>query len=118
MEDICRGRQIRVAFNQSPRRFEVDMHTGKMVQYPVGWSVKAAASGYGLYPYEILSTFVDAQQLSPIFIDNQQTWGKYDTEAEQWRGAVGMVRPNIIFIHIKGSFSYFDIVKGRMRVFY
>ena len=65
----------------------------------VNWkfSVMSAASGDGSFPYEILNTFFDANQLFPIFMDNHGTYGHYDTEAGLWRGAVGMVRVDILY---------------------
>ena len=95
---LCQGRQIRVAFNQFPGLFMVNMEDNTMYDAPVWWSVMSAASGSGSYHYEILDTFFDAHQLSPIFMYNNQTWGYFDTEAGLWRGAVAMVRTDIISV--------------------
>ena len=94
--DLCQGRQVRVAYNNLAGLFWVNMEKNTMYTATVAKSVKRAASGSGSYSHEILTTFFDAHQLSPVFINNQQTWGYFDSEAGQWRGAVAMVREDII----------------------
>ena len=64
MADVCQGGQIRVAFYQYPHFFEVD--NNKVKEWHPKWSIL-----FGLaFPYEILNTFFDANQLSPIFLDS------------------------------------------------
>ena len=84
--DVCQGGNIRVAFNQDVGFFEVE--DNKMVEY----------NGLGLgfaTNYEILSSFFIANRLTATFFDNNYTWGFWDEEAGQWRGAVAMVRTYI-----------------------
>ena len=99
---LCQDRQIRVAFNQWAWVFMVNVaeNPHRMWEYPVAYSVQNAASGRGSYSYVILQTFFAAHQLSPVFMDNHETWGYFDTEAGLWRGAVAMVRTDIIIIDI------------------
>ena len=80
--DVCQGGQIRVAFNQDPPWFEVE--DNKMVEYE--W-----AGGWA-YQWEVLSTFFINHRLRAVYFDNGYIWGYFDTQAEQWRGAVAMVR--------------------------
>ena len=110
VSDLCQG-EIRVAFNQLPGLFIVVYNTiykkNVMLRTPMAMSVWNAAAGYGSYPWEILLSFADAHQQIFIFKDNNETWGYFDTETGQWRGAVAMVRAYIISIGIEGTFSYF-----------
>ena len=94
--NVCQGGNIRVAFNQDAGIFEVE--DNKMVEY------NGLGAGFASH-YEILSTFFNANQLTVTFFDNNYTWGFWDEEAGQWRGAVAMVRQNIDTIII--SFSSF-----------
>jgi hypothetical protein len=55
--------------------------------------------------YEILSSFFIANRLTATFFNNNYTWGFWDEEAGQWRGAVAMVRKNTDTIII--SFFFF-----------
>jgi hypothetical protein len=79
--DVCKEGKIRVAFNQYPGYFEVK--DKKMVEYKwKGW----------IYDWEVLSTFFINHQLRAVYFDNRYTCGYFDTETQQWRGAVAMVR--------------------------
>ena len=85
--DVCQGGRIRVAYNA----YALDVKDNKMVKYPVKWSAY-----YGdAYNYEILSTFLNAHQLIPTYIDNNVD-GIWDEEAGQWTGLVALVRTDII----------------------
>jgi hypothetical protein len=88
--DVCQGGKIRVAY--IPYVFEVK--DNKMVKYPVSDS-----AWYGVaYDYEILSTFLNAHQLIPTYIDNNGSYadGSWDEESGQWTGMVALVRTDII----------------------
>ena len=89
--DVCKGGNIRVAFNNDVGRFEV--FDNKMVEY----------NGLGLgsaTDYEILSSFFIYYKITATFFDNNYIWGFWDEQARQWRGAVAMVRPDIYTVSI------------------
>ena len=86
--DVCKGGQIRVAFNQYPGYFEVK--DNKMKKYDwQGWT----------YDWEVLSTFFINHQLRAVYFDNRYTWLYFDTQTQQWRGAVAMVRYCVHYNH-------------------
>ena len=109
--DLCQGRQVRVAFNQDPGQFMVNMEKNTMFTASVRQRVMRAAKGMGFYTYENLNVFFESNNLSPVFLDNHKTWGYYDEEAGEWRGAVAMVSLYISRIPITGTFSYFLLMK-------
>ena len=72
--------------------------TNEKCQYGM-WDYKGypgAFDGYGyeytdVYAHVILSTFFSRNNLSPIWIYANQTWGWRDEESGLWNGAVGKV---------------------------
>ena len=90
--DVCQGGKIRVAYDP----YALEVKDNKMVKYHVRWS---AWDGIA-YNYEILSTFLNANQLIPTYIDNNGSWidGTWDEEAGQWTGMVALVRADIIIL--------------------
>ena len=95
VKDVCKGGQIRVAYNNLPRWFEVDMKNNEMVQFEYDGSQKAK---HVTFPHEILYSFLIEHQLSPIFMYNQQNWASFDPSTGEWSGTVAMVRGDFIFV--------------------
>ena len=62
-----------------------------MVKYPLD-----PTTGYSLISkdWEILDSFFMMNNIIPIWIFCNQTWGWYDEELGNWTGASGMVRKN------------------------
>jgi hypothetical protein len=87
--DVCKGGEIRVAYNNAHNWFEVDLKKNEMVKFY-----------YGPYtfPYEILYSFLTKYQLSPTYKYNYQDWGQYDTTGQLWSGPAAMVRRYIIYM--------------------
>ena len=95
VKDVCKRGQIRVAYNNLPRWFEVDMKNNEMVQFEYDGSQKA---NHVTFPQEILYSFLIEHQLSPIFMYNQQNWASFDPSTGEWSGTVAMVRGDFIFV--------------------
>jgi hypothetical protein len=82
--EVCMDRLVRVAFNQYPDIFEVDMENNeKMVEYPLDPG--------GAWNYEILSSFFTSYGLTPNFLDCNDTWGSFNETTGEWTGAVALV---------------------------
>ena len=84
------GGRIREAYNA----YALDVKDNKMVKYHVKWSAWEGKA----FDYEILSTFLNAHQLIPTYIDNNGSSadGSWDEEAGQWTGLVASLRGVII----------------------
>ena len=82
--EVCSDQFVRVAFNQWPGSFEVTNDNNTMVEYPIDLD-------WGVYTWEILSSFFKINKLTPIFADCNNTWGWLDEDTGLWNGAVAMV---------------------------
>ena len=95
MKEVCaEKREVRIAYNQYPGIFEVDNVTNTMVEY----SLSDKSSHDWAYEWEILSSFLQTYNLSPVFYWCNDTWGWFDEDTGLWNGAVAMV--NIQFVCI------------------
>ena len=88
MAELCTEKNIRVAYNQQPFKkdpgwFELDVeNNNKMVEFP----------GIGkAQPYQILTTFLKSQKLTPTWIDCNSVWANFDDETGLWSGILGQV---------------------------
>ena len=95
--DVCKGGQIWVAFNTLPKFLEFDLKDGRksMVEYDYS-GLTHVYSKHITFPYEILYSFINEHQLSPIFVYNQGNWGNKNPETGRWSGTLGMVRGDIV----------------------
>ena len=84
INEVCRERFVRVAFNQYPEQFEVNTETNSMIAQPDEGLDRSLTR-------EILSSFFANNKLTPIFYDCKNTWGSLNKETGEWNGAVGMV---------------------------
>ena len=89
VRDVCKGGQIRVAYNKMGGWFEVDMKDNKMVEFVYDGS---QFENHQTFPHEILTSFLNVHQLSATYLYNHQQWGPWNEEKEMWTGAVAMVR--------------------------
>ena len=85
IDEVCTDKFVRVAFNQDPGKFEVNTETNALIEYPV-------KAGEYAWPWEILSSFLSNNKLTPIFKDCNKTWGSLDEDTGLWNGAVAMVK--------------------------
>ena len=87
--DVCKGGQVRIAWNEIPGWLDVDMENNKMVEFVYDGSQH---TNHLTFPQEILSSFLISNQLSPTFMWTWQNWGGFDYYRGKWSGAVGEVR--------------------------
>ena len=89
VRDVCKGGQIRVAYNKMDRWFEVDMKDNKVVEFVY---TGVDNENHKTFPHEILTSFLNVHDLSATYLYNHQNWGQWHEEKEVWIGTVGMVR--------------------------
>ena len=87
--DVCKEKYAIVAYNNEPGNFEVSSITRKMVKYPVEpyvryWSIA--------WEYEIQEAFFETNNIKPIWLNCNYTWGTLNYTTGQWSGAVGMIQ--------------------------
>ena len=91
--DLCRQKTVRIAYNNE-WSFEIDYATDEMVKFPLDPTELYPRTGYSLISkdWEILDSFFMMNNIIPIWIYCNQTWGWNTTELGNWTGASGMVR--------------------------
>ena len=120
--NVCKGGQIRVAYNNMAGWFDVDMKDNKMVEYFYDGSQNI---NHITFPHEILTSFLNVHQLSATYLYNHQQWGASElTDGELsphvWIGAVAMVRRKYLYFvggvgtliengFVKGTYSCFGL---------
>ena len=93
--DVCKGRQIRVAWNWMGI-LNMKEKDNKFIQYNYA-DVTHLYANHITFPHEILSSFLTEHHLSPTFRWARQDWGTWHPETKKWSGA-GMVRKDINFV--------------------
>ena len=87
--DVCKEKQVIIAYNNAPWTFEVSNITGKMVEYPVAPSM----GFYNLaWDWEIQAAFFETNNIKPTWLNANYTWGSFNYTTGQWSGAVGMIQ--------------------------
>ena len=108
-DDVCKEKQVFVAYNHEPGMFEVNNITGEMVRYPVDPRiayVNIAAE------WEVEAAFFETNNIKPIWLNANFTWGWYDNVTDQWTGATGMIEKDEVDFALPGfAFTY-----GRSKV--
>ena len=102
LRDVCRGGEIRVAYNNAPGLYLMDWND-KMVEYEYDGS---QSINHVTFPHEIITSFHKKHQLRPTYKYNYQQWGRYQwtgceklcTQDRMWNGAMGMVRDDIVIL--------------------
>ena len=87
--DVCKEKHVYVAYNNEDCCFEVSNITGEMVEYPV--------EPYVTYQnialeWEIQAAFFETNNIEPIWLNANYTWGTLNYTTDQWSGAVGMIQ--------------------------
>ena len=108
-EDVCNKKHVYAAYNNDWRVFEVSNITGEMVKYPVDPVVRYQSTSY---EWEIQAAFFETNNIKPIFLNANFTWGWYDNITDQWTGAVGMIERDEVDYAIFG----FAGTYGRSKV--
>ena len=87
-DDVCKEKYVYLAYNHEPDVFEVSNITGEMVKFPI-----AAYLGYAsvAYEWEIAAAFFETNNIKPVFLNCNYTWGWLDNVTNTWTGAVGMI---------------------------
>ena len=88
-DDVCKEKQVYVAYNNDPQWFEVSNITGEMVKYPVApyvryWSISRE--------WELQAAFYKSNNIKPRWLNANFTWGSLNYTTGQWSGAVGMIQ--------------------------
>ena len=99
--------KIRVAYNNHPTLFRVNSDANTMTEFPLRETLYVAKQ----YPWisrdwEILKIFFENNNIEPVWINTNFTWGWYDDETKSWTGGVGQVR--FILSHCEIIIEYAD----------
>ena len=85
--------EVRVAYNNEPLTFLVNNDTNTMKEFPLWVPLhESEQAPYIPGDWEILKIFFDNNNLQPVWINTDYTWGWYDEETGSWTGGVGQVR--------------------------
>ena len=87
-DDVCTEKHVHVAYNNEPGAFEVSNITGEMVEYLVAPYVSYANIAW---EWEIQAAFFETNNIKPIWLNANYTWGWLDNVTNTWTGAVGMI---------------------------
>ena len=85
---ICKEKFAHVAYNNEPDVIYVSNITGEMVKYPVENYV---SFGNIARESEIQEEFFEHNNVKPIWLNANYTWGWLDNLTNQWTGACGMI---------------------------
>ena len=89
-EDICKEKYAYVGYNNEPPwTFEVSNITGEMVEYPVDNYESYLNIAY---EWEIQAAFFENNNIEPIWLNANYTWGTLNYTTGQWSGAIGMIQ--------------------------
>ena len=88
-DDVCKEKQVYVAYNNEVEVFEVSNVTGEMRKPPVAPIV----SYYSVaWEWEMQEAFFKYNNITPQWINANYTWGTLNYTTGQWSGAVGMIQ--------------------------
>ena len=87
-DDVCKEMHVRVAYNNQCCAFQVSNITGNMVKYPVAPYV---SYGKVAYQWEIQEAFFETNNITPLWLNANYSWGWYDNVKDTWTGACGMI---------------------------
>ena len=85
-DDVCKDKQVLVAYNNEIPIFEVSDTTGEMVTEP------SSASPYIYWEWEIQVAFFANNNIKPIWLNAYYNWGRLNYTTGQWTGACGMIQ--------------------------
>ena len=87
--DVCKEKQAIVAYNNDAWFFEVSNITGEMVEWPVAPYIRYLSIAH---EWEIQRAFFETNNIKPIWLNCNYTWGSLNYTTGQWSGAVGMIQ--------------------------
>ena len=87
--DVCKKKHAIVAYNNYRGTFEVSKITGNMVEYPVTPYIRYWKMAR---EWEIQAIFFENNNIQPIWLNANNTWGLLNYTTGQWSGAVGMIQ--------------------------
>ena len=86
--EVCKEKNVLLAYNNQMDTFVVSNITGEMVRY----SVYPVVSFWNIaFEWEINAAFFKYNNITPHWINCNWTWGWIDNVTNQWTGAVGMI---------------------------
>ena len=89
-DDMCKEKHVYVAYNNEPPDvFEVSNTTRNMVKYPVRPYMRYLNIAN---EWEIQAAFFETNNIKPIWLNANYTWGTLNYTTGQWSGAVGMIQ--------------------------
>ena len=88
-DDVCREKQVYIAYNNDHLVFEVSNITGEMVKYPLSRIVSYTPVAW---EWEIQAAFFKYNSITPLWFNCNYTWGSLNETSGQWSGAVGMIQ--------------------------
>ena len=88
-DNVCKEKQVYVAYNNQWSTFEVSNVTGEMVKYPV---LPVVSYSQVAWEWEIQAAFLTHNNIKPHWINANHTWGSLNYTTGQWSGAVGMIQ--------------------------
>ena len=87
--------EVRVAYNNEHPNFHVLSETNTMKEFALWWTLyRAKQHPFVSKDWEMLKIFFDNNNIEPIWINCNYTWGWFDEESDSWTGGVGQVRLN------------------------
>ena len=100
-QDVCpvaikavepRKQEVRVAYNNDPGWFNVFSEANTMEEYSLLWTLyRSKQHPYVSKDWEMLKIFFDNNNIEPIWINCNFTWGWFDEESNSWTGGAGQV---------------------------
>ena len=107
--EVCKEKNVLLAYNNQMDTFVVSNITGEMVRY----SVYPVVSFWNIaFEWEINAAFFKYNNITPHWINCNWTWGWIDNVTNQWTGAVGMIERDEVDYAICG----FAGTYGRSKV--
>ena len=88
-DDVCRYKNVVVAYNNEFPVFEVSQVTGEMVKFQVR---NYLHEGSIAREWEIQATFFATNNINPKWINANFNWGILNDTTGQWSGAVGLIQ--------------------------
>ena len=89
--DLCREKEMTIAYNNDWFIFEFNEDTGEMEKYLTRLYMIEEEQNIAHY-WEILESFFTEHHILPAWTNCNTSWGRYDRELGKWTGAVGEVR--------------------------
>ena len=86
-DDVCKDKQVLVAYNNERPMFEVSDTTGEMVENP-----SPSPNPYNYWEWEIQVAFFSSNNIKPVWLNANYNWGRLNYTTGLWSGACGMIQ--------------------------